>query len=260
MPGLSSGEASDLRAVSVRERPLDATVQEPWQAAETEGRLNDLMRTLLGTQQRHWWPIVAQAAVDVVQDADVALVVTANGPVSPRVVAAAGDGTDEWPGAELELSAAVIDPVVHAGMNLVVPGVRISVAGTSVVVSTLAAPLPVAEERRGALIVGRRRDRRVFTSMEMAPLGQLVRRVQLSLQLSEDCERRYGQRLKAERMRIATQAQEHVVAPLFSASMSLANAAGAADPVLHDRLVEAVTVVDDVVGWLRGRLHPFSAG
>jgi hypothetical protein len=265
VPKSGEGTARTHHAASVHEdgsspgSAWDLTVG-AWQAAEVENRLNELMRTLLGTQQRHWWAAVARAAVDVVSDADLALVVAVEGPLGPRVVAAAGDGTETWPGSELALSAAVIEPVVQAGMNLVVPGVRLSAAGTSAVVSTLAAPLPIGEERRGALLVGRRRDRRGFTSLEMAPLGQLVRRVQLSLQLNEDWERRCQHRLKAERVRISTQAHEHIIAPLFAASMDMANLAGAADPVLRERLVEAVTAVDEVVGWLRGRLHPFSDG
>lgn len=212
--------------------------------------LGDMMRTLVLEHPRDGWPIVVRTALEVVPDADLAVLVGGDAMAVP-VLAAAGDGTAPWVREPLTLSAAVLDPVLRGGMNLVIPGLRLDVAGTVRVVSALVVPVPVERGQTGVLLVGRMRDRRSFTSLEMAPLAQLARRVELSFQVLDACLARCEDRVHAERERIAAHAQEHIVAPLFAASLELAGLAGVADPALEGRLLDAVAAIDDVVSWLR---------
>ncbi|HET8605173.1 MAG TPA: hypothetical protein VFM09_14685 [Marmoricola sp.] len=220
------------------------------QSVEADARLGEMMRSLVQQRPRDGLPHVAATALEVVPDADLAVLLGGDGGADP-VLAAAGNGTESWVGEPLSLSAAVVDPVLRAGMNLVIPGLRLSVGGTSYVVSALVVPVPIDHGQTGILLVGRLRDRQSFTSLEMAPLTQLARRVELSFEILGACLQHCEERLHAERERVAARAQEHIVAPLFAASLELAGLAGVADPALEGRLLDAVTAIDEVVTWLR---------
>ncbi|HET8560646.1 MAG TPA: hypothetical protein VFL69_09030 [Marmoricola sp.] len=225
-------------------------------AMELDGLLGDVMRRLVQARSGDGWPVVVRAGLQVVSDADLSVLVAPRSG-QPRVLAAQGLDTESWQGEEVSLSAAVLDPVIRAGMNLVLPGVRLVVGSSARIVSTLAVPVRLDRDTSdvGALLVGRLRDRRGFTSMEMAPLAQLSRRVELAFEIAAECLQRCDDRLHQDRADLALQAQRNVVAPLFTASMELANLAGAADPLLRDRLLDAVGAIDGVTGWLRNQIH-----
>lgn len=225
-----------------------------WQETPLELRLNELVGALQLTHPRDWGGLVAQAVLEIVPDAGFALVLSTEPLVPPRVLAAAGEGVGAWPGVDLEMPRAVLDRV-RAGGRLLAPRLRLSAAGGSLVAGSLVLPLPCPRARERALVVGRL-EGRSFSLEEMATLGQLIRRVQLSV----EWHRRSEALVRSERLRIATQAQEHAVAPLFSASMELANLAGAAtNPLLRRRLVGTVSTLDEVIAWLRGRLSAVTA-
>lgn len=223
-----------------------------WRADRVESRLNALVTGLQRTHPRDWGPLVALAAVDLVPGADLALVLATEGPLAPRVVAAAGERAETWTGSQLELTGEVLDQLRAEECGVVVPSLRLSSAGTSVLVSALVAPLACRAHGGGALLVGRLPEGGTFTEADMAALGGLIRQVELSVGWQRRCEHQ----LRAEQLRIAAQVQEHVVGPLFAMTLELANVAAAApNAVLRSRLVDAVSGVDDVMAWLRARLR-----
>ena len=224
---------------------------------ELDDCLGDMMRRLVrATAPAEAWQAIVHAALQAVSDADLSVLIGARRS-APRVLAAHGLDTEGWQGEQLTVSAAVLDPVIRSGSRLVLPGVRLAVGGRARVVSTLAVPVRLARDNRdiGALLVGRRGDRHAFTPMEIAPLAQLSRRAELAFDIATECLAHCDDRIHHERADLALQAQRHVVAPLFAASMELANLAGATDPVVRSRLIHAVDTIDAVTGWLRGQIQ-----
>ncbi|HEY6932236.1 MAG TPA: hypothetical protein VI452_02455, partial [Marmoricola sp.] len=92
------------------------------------------MALLFRSRAQDWPALIVNAAREIVPGAGMALVVH-DSHEGPRVEAAAGPALETWIGAELEGSSAVLDPVLRAGMKIVLPLVRLRAAGTSLVVS-----------------------------------------------------------------------------------------------------------------------------
>lgn len=84
-----------------------------------------------------------------------------------------GANCETWVGAELGLSSPVLDPVLRQGQDVVVPRLRLSVAGRSLVVSAVVMPVRLSARSRGALLVARARGHRATGSLNTALLARL---------------------------------------------------------------------------------------
>jgi hypothetical protein len=217
-----------------------------------EQRLDELMALLFRSRLQDWPALVVAAALDVVPGAAMALVVrdTHEG---PRVEAAAGPGMEAWVGAELEGSSAVLDPVLRAGMKIVLPLVRLRAAGTSMAVSAAGLSIRLPDRHRAALLVARSRSRWAVGSLDTATLGRLAARVQVCSQCTEELHRRTDRRMQDERFRVAAQAEEHVVTPLTELVGDL-SALIARSPSLRAYLQPPTNSIDGVVDWLHAWL------
>lgn len=224
---------------------------------ELDAHLGEMMRRLVrAAAPAEAWQVIVHAGLQVVPGADLSVLVGA-GSSPAQVLAARGLDTEGWQGERMAVSAAVLDPVIRSGMHLVLPGVRLMVGRSVRVVSVLAVPVRLARDNPdvGALLVGRLRDRRAFTSTEIAPLEQVSRRTELAFDIATECLQHCDERMHQERADLALQAQRHIVAPLFAASMDLANLSGVTSPVVRPRLLDVVATIDAVTGWLRGQIQ-----
>lgn len=210
------------------------------------------MALLFRSRAQDWPALIVDAAREIVPGAGMALVVH-DSHEGPRVEAAAGPALETWIGAELEGSSAVLDPVLRAGMKIVLPLVRLRAAGTSLVVSAAGVSIRLPEHRSAALLVARPRTRWTVGSLDTAALGRLAARVLVCSQCADSLHRRTERRMQGERFRVAAQAEEHVVSPLTELVGDL-SALMAGSPALRAYLQPATNSIDGVVDWLHAWL------
>lgn len=174
-----------------------------------------------------------------------------------RVLAATGARTR--PGREPSCASTTLTatgPPPGQGSQIVHAQERLGGSEPIELVSPLPTSVATGHGAERLLLAGQLRQPPSWRPVDADLLRRVAACVALALALAEDRRSYCQDQLRRERERTSLQTQRQVVLPLFRASMDLANAAAVVDPVVRDRLIEAVSAVDDAVRWLRQSARP----
>ncbi len=116
----------------------------------------------------------------------------------------------------------------------------------------MALPLTGVRGPRGAIVLGRRRDRLPFTVSDLGMAEAFAGYAAVALELADARANQQRLTVLEDRDRIARDLHDHVIQRLFATGLSVQSVAAAlTDPGLQERLVRAVDDVDETIGQIR---------
>ncbi len=237
--------------VQRRERWLTATA-----AVRTEllsgGTVTDALR------------LIAEQAADLT-GGDGAIVLTCEGEQGLRLRAASGFAREVPPGLVEGRQAAWTRALLRAAGpcrpgDLPAPESPLLAATLAAANSLIIAQIPAGATDGGAVMSLRAEGSAPFDAEQLPELVGLAEQASLALEVADRVEQRRRYELVAERERIARDLHDHVIQRLFAVGLGLqSQESRTADPVLRERLEQAVQQLDEAIRDLRTSIFDLRA-
>jgi signal transduction histidine kinase len=174
------------------------------------------------------------------------------------VEVATGEGADELRGTTYPVESTLARHAMDCGEAVLINDASVDqryvvhMAETVAVGPVMALPLVGRSRLRGALIVGRLRERRRFTEADLEMATTFANHAAVSLELADAREDQQRMVLLEDRDRIARDLHDHVIQRLFAAGLTVQSVASALEPEQPAmRLERVVSDIDETIRQIR---------
>jgi signal transduction histidine kinase len=243
-----------------------------YQSARTRGEWLQasaaITRQLLAADSASPLHLVAETSREIA-GADLVVVALPDGQDGLIVEVAVGAGADVLAGQHLPRDGSLAGQVLATGQPLRLASSDASRRPEAVAAARLETgpllmvPLLGSQHVRGVLTVARLRGGAEFTAGDQEMAASFANQAGVALELAEARAEQQRTLMLEERERIAADLHDHVIQRLFAAGLSLNALAAALGPGRSaERLVDAVSVLDDTIGQIRDtifQLHRMSS-
>jgi signal transduction histidine kinase len=233
-----------------------------------------ITRQLLSVSGEDPLKLIARRAREVA-DADlVSVVLTTNDPDRLMVEVASGLNADALVGLTYDRADTLAAITFDTGKPILVADVQaeprryVHLVEAAPIGPVIVVPLVASAAVRGALVIGRLRNRSRFDEAELEMATGFANHAALALELADARDARQRMVLLEDRERIARDLHDHVIQRLFATGLTIQSvAAGVRAEDVAGRLSAAVGDIDETIRQirstifrLRGGLNPHSAG